>query len=1046
MVNPSQTPRNLDQHVFEQSPFPMWIYDLDTLEFLAVNKEAILHYGFSEEEFLSMTIKEIRPKEDIALLEKAVQQVRKGIKPNNERWFRHRKKDGSIIRVKIKSNRIVYRGSEAEIVSAIDLTASFNQQQRIETQKTYLAAIGEFQEILLKTKDWPNALKKCLGIIGDLLKVDRAYFLPQKGSEPNNGQCIKWTRDNKTNSRLPIGLSRSQIRNSCFYSDYLAKGKKFVATISEITEPEAKSVLETNKVQSLLLYPVFLEEELIGVFGIEDHRQEKKWQEMDLQVIHSLISNLSYAIKDSAAYEKLVESETRFRSLVQNGTDLIGLLDNMGNYKYVAPTSQKILGIPPEHFYTKNAFDFIYPDDIPRVKEQFEQIATKHHVTIDPYRFMNAQGNWVWLHTEITNHLDDPAINGIIANTQVVNEEIEKRISSELVASMTNSIGQPGALYKGMAHALERVTGLPNIDLCEMYLLSKDGQHLNLVSKYHADPKLGQLYRKNNMDSLSKGQGLPGVTWARNAIQVWDDLSLEPNFIRAEEIGLTPLQSAFAIPITYRHEFLAVFVAFSHKRAELLSDQIQLLKEVIKPIGAVIQQKLTEEEYRSFFDLSPGPLCVIGYDGYVKKYNSALGRLLRYDKKELLQKPLLNFVDNSDHGQSRKKMAAFIQGNTSKPLETRLLTKEGKVKTMIWKGKTIPASKVIIAVAKDITAQKSAEEHLKDAYTKLKTAQKIGKLGYWSRDLDSSISEWSDETYKIYGYTRKNFIPNMENLIQTFHPEDRHLIKNDPDQKRKPGKVNRYEHRIIDAQGKIKWVQQEIRLVADQQGRPFRIEGTIRDITEEKEYEQRLSISNNRFKLAMQVSNEMIWELNHSINNITRGTGFDEQVSYREQEPFSIANSWFQKIHPDDAAEVWSSYEAALDDESVNSWKMEYRMALANGHIGYFVDRCLILRDSMGKPIRSVGSVLNVTASRTHLEQIQRQNDNLREIAWLQSHKIRAPLSRIMGLTALAKETNREDISTEQIIDWIGSSCKELDRVVHEITKRTFDNTDGNNA
>ena len=58
------THANIYQSLFDKYPSPMWIYDTNTLEFVAVNQAAVTKYGFSREEFLSMTIKEIRPQED----------------------------------------------------------------------------------------------------------------------------------------------------------------------------------------------------------------------------------------------------------------------------------------------------------------------------------------------------------------------------------------------------------------------------------------------------------------------------------------------------------------------------------------------------------------------------------------------------------------------------------------------------------------------------------------------------------------------------------------------------------------------------------------------------------------------------------------------------------------------------------------------------------------------------------------------------------------------------------------------------------------------
>ena len=135
------------------------------------------------------------------------------------------------------------------------------------------------------------------------------------------------------------------------------------------------------------------------------------------ELLKNLASNIGHIIKEERAHKKIVESEARFKSLVLNSTDLIGVIDKEGNYIYVAPNSASILGISPEEFMGRNAFEFIHEDDIPRLKENLGQVFTKKQITIAPYRFTDARGNWRWIQTELTNQLDNPTTRGIVANS-----------------------------------------------------------------------------------------------------------------------------------------------------------------------------------------------------------------------------------------------------------------------------------------------------------------------------------------------------------------------------------------------------------------------------------------------------------------------------------------------------------------------------------------------------------------------------------------------------------------------------------------------------
>jgi len=106
--------------LFESNPQAMWVYDLTTLRFMAVNDAAVSHYGYSRAEFLEMTIKDIRPPEDVKVLEDYLASDQAPVEQAGE--WRHRKKDGTIINVDIRSSRLTFAGRPAEFVLVTDVT------------------------------------------------------------------------------------------------------------------------------------------------------------------------------------------------------------------------------------------------------------------------------------------------------------------------------------------------------------------------------------------------------------------------------------------------------------------------------------------------------------------------------------------------------------------------------------------------------------------------------------------------------------------------------------------------------------------------------------------------------------------------------------------------------------------------------------------------------------------------------------------------------------------------------------------------------------
>jgi PAS domain S-box-containing protein len=157
------------RQLFENNPLPLWVYDLETLAFLAVNDAAISHYGYSQKQFLAMTIKDIRPVEDVPAL---LADIAKGPRRLDAAGtWRHLKHDGTIIDVEITTHSISFAGRPAELVLANDVTKRKRsedalRQSNSELEKA-LAQVHEKQaELTAKTEQLWQASK--LATMGEL--------------------------------------------------------------------------------------------------------------------------------------------------------------------------------------------------------------------------------------------------------------------------------------------------------------------------------------------------------------------------------------------------------------------------------------------------------------------------------------------------------------------------------------------------------------------------------------------------------------------------------------------------------------------------------------------------------------------------------------------------------------------------------------------------------------------------------------------------------------------------------------------------------------
>jgi len=150
--------------LFHLSPQPMWVYDLETLHFLDVNQAAISHYGYSYNEFINMTIRDIRPEEELAMLEAVIEEIKKTGQNYQQKVFKHVKKNGELIYSEIIGNIIEFNGKKAEIILANDITLRMEHMKAIEAQNKKFKEIAWIQSHVVRAP-----LARIMGIVDLIL-------------------------------------------------------------------------------------------------------------------------------------------------------------------------------------------------------------------------------------------------------------------------------------------------------------------------------------------------------------------------------------------------------------------------------------------------------------------------------------------------------------------------------------------------------------------------------------------------------------------------------------------------------------------------------------------------------------------------------------------------------------------------------------------------------------------------------------------------------------------------------------------------------------
>ena len=175
--------------LFEQSPNSMWVFDMETLRFLAVNDAAVATYGYSREEFLAMTIAGIRPAEEIPTMLQAVAEARtRGLPPRG--LWRHVRKDGAMMDVEVTGHDVTFDGRPARLISAIDVTekrrleAHLAEAARMEAMGHLAGGIAhDFNNLLTAVNGYSDLL---VGQLGDSPLAEDAREIRRAGERAAN--------------------------------------------------------------------------------------------------------------------------------------------------------------------------------------------------------------------------------------------------------------------------------------------------------------------------------------------------------------------------------------------------------------------------------------------------------------------------------------------------------------------------------------------------------------------------------------------------------------------------------------------------------------------------------------------------------------------------------------------------------------------------------------------------------------------------------------------------------------------------------------------
>jgi PAS domain S-box-containing protein len=378
----------------------------------------------------------------------------------------------------------------------------------------------------------------------------------------------------------------------------------------------------------------------------------------------------------------------------------------------------------------------------------------------------------------------------------------------------------------------------------------------------------------------------------------------------------------------------------------------------------------SEEQYRRIVETATEGIWVVEGEGVTRFVNQRMADMLGYLPEEMTNRPIFDFLDaenralqdQSDY-KFRRKDGSAMWGIASVSV---LLDKMGE-----YTG--------VLMMVTDITERKQAESALRDSEERYRAlTELISDYAYAYRvEPDGSfVHEWITDSFtRITGYGWEEL--DAVGTYALYHPDDADKATQQVAEVLQ-GQTSGGEIRIRTKAGETRWLHIQRRPVWDEQAqRVIRFYGVAKDITERKQAEEALRESETRYRLVAQATNDAIWDWDLLSESVVWSGAVSALFGYPAEAIPSTIEWWAERIHPEDRETIVASLYAVIQG-SGHYWTGEYRFQRADGSYALVIDRAFVARADSGRPLRMIGSTMDVTERKQAEEALRAERHLLR--------------------------------------------------------------------
>ncbi|OCQ94328.1 histidine kinase [Oscillatoriales cyanobacterium USR001] len=731
------------------------------------------------------------------------------------------------------------------------------------------------------------------------------------------------------------------------------------------------------------------EETLIGNDGKERVLSTKK------KVFKSTDGNkfLVGTIRDVTSYKeqqtKLEESQRFIQKIATSIPNILYLYDiQQKRNVYTNCSLAEVLGYTAaeiQEMGTDILPTLTHPDDFNLLLEYWQQIeiGLDGEIFEIEYRMRHRDGSWRWLISRDTAFARDSEnqITQILGTATDITERKQVEEEIHLLLTATQAISQSQDVQSALADILRLLCREIGWHFGEAWIPNPGNKVLEYSQIWYADNKnLDEFGCQSQKVTFAPEIGLPGRIWSSKQPEWIEDVSdtQQPVFLRTQIAAQMGLKSCFGVPILTGEQVLAVLVFFKITKSPKESRLVDLVNAIATQLGIHIHRKQTEsalreseERFRSLVANLPGAIyrCCCDEHCTMEFISDEIEVISGYRAADLIQNQRLTFasiIHPEDAGTVKREVATAIAAKHSYNLEYRIIHANGSVRWIAEKGRAEKSQNGDVlwldGLIFDITRSKQSELSLLQVRAAVESTSDAIAIA----DLDGNSIYHNQAFIHRYGYTAEEL--NEAGGPALIHAKSnvlREIFKS-----LRKGCSWSGEVELKTKWGKIVQTQLRADCIVDKAGQKVGMIALIADITELKQKELALRISEQRLQLAIEGSALGLWDWNISTGETYFDPQWKRMLGYEIEEIENHYKTWERLTHPEDLPKALTALKDYMEGR-ISAYEVEFRMLTKDGNWKWILAGGKVVeRDQWGTPLRMSGTNKDISDRKATEEDI----------------------------------------------------------------------------